>query len=280
MDSSETKSTFFEATTEDPDEANLFVLGIPWDTSSSYRKGSAASPKIIRQATSGELYNPYTENNVNIKDKWLIFDAGDVLVHKIVDNQVKAWYKIQNLLKNNDNKNDDLFTQIYEKIRSIGRIEEVNFISIVTGETFQKYRHNTIDIRLYEEYEIEKWWRNPDSALLKTLKQLKEIGYRIGILTDSALTSEHIGEVLDDYSYYIDIIVSSRDVGGMKPNPRMYLSILSLLNTAPEKALFIAHDREELEGAEKLGILVENFEEIKNLSVLVKKIKQKYVFST
>jgi agmatinase len=74
----EVKSPFFEATLDDLDEANLIVLGIPWDASSSYRKGSAAAPNIIRQATSGELYNPYTENNVNIKDKWLIFDAGNV----------------------------------------------------------------------------------------------------------------------------------------------------------------------------------------------------------
>ncbi len=74
----EMKSSFFEATINDLDEANLIVLGIPWDASSSYRKSSAKAPDVIRQATSGELYNPYTENNVNIKDKWLIFDAGDV----------------------------------------------------------------------------------------------------------------------------------------------------------------------------------------------------------
>ena len=76
----EIKSSFFEATIGDLDEANLIVLGIPWDTSSSYRKSSATAPNIIRQATSGELYNPYTENNLDIKDKWLIFDAGDVKI--------------------------------------------------------------------------------------------------------------------------------------------------------------------------------------------------------
>jgi len=81
MDSlEEIKTSFFEATIDDLDEANLIVLGIPWDASSSYRKSSATAPNIIRQATSGELYNPYTENNVNIKEKWLIFDAGDVKI--------------------------------------------------------------------------------------------------------------------------------------------------------------------------------------------------------
>ncbi|MFX0126162.1 MAG: agmatinase [Candidatus Hodarchaeota archaeon] len=72
------KSSFFEATIDDLDEANLIVLGIPWDDSSSFRKSPAIAPKIIRLATSGELYNPFTEKNVNIKEKWLIFDAGDV----------------------------------------------------------------------------------------------------------------------------------------------------------------------------------------------------------
>lgn len=74
------KLPFFGATIDDLEEANLIILGIPWDASSSYRKGSAIAPNVIRQATSGELYNPNTENNVNIKDKWLIFDAGDVRI--------------------------------------------------------------------------------------------------------------------------------------------------------------------------------------------------------
>ncbi|MFX0016111.1 MAG: agmatinase [Promethearchaeota archaeon] len=71
-------SSFFGATVEDIDEGNLIVLGIPWDFSSSYRKGCTKAPETLRQATSGELYNTYTEAMVNIKDKWQIFDAGDV----------------------------------------------------------------------------------------------------------------------------------------------------------------------------------------------------------
>ncbi|MFX1283062.1 MAG: agmatinase [Promethearchaeota archaeon] len=69
---------FFGATVEDIDEANLIALGIPWDDSSSFRKGCAKAPKKIRQATSSELYNPYTEAGVNIEDKWQIFDSNDV----------------------------------------------------------------------------------------------------------------------------------------------------------------------------------------------------------
>jgi len=68
---------FFDLTTDNINYANLCVLGIPWDASSTYRKGSHQSPIILRSATSGALYNTYTETGVNLKDKWQIFDIGD-----------------------------------------------------------------------------------------------------------------------------------------------------------------------------------------------------------
>lgn len=71
-------SSFFGVTIDDIDEANLIALGIPWDVSSSFRKGCAKAPTEIRQATSSELYNPYTEAGINIEDKWQIFDSKNV----------------------------------------------------------------------------------------------------------------------------------------------------------------------------------------------------------
>ncbi len=76
--SDKSNNNFFGVTTDHPDLANLVAVGVPWDASSSYRKSSSKAPERIRQATSGELYNYYTEKNINLKDKWQIFDAGDV----------------------------------------------------------------------------------------------------------------------------------------------------------------------------------------------------------
>lgn len=70
--------SFFGATTTKNTEANLAVIGIPWDASSSFQRGSASAPQYIRKATSAQLYNPYTEDLVNLKDKWQIFDWGDI----------------------------------------------------------------------------------------------------------------------------------------------------------------------------------------------------------
>ena len=94
---------FFCTTVDNTELANLVVIGVPWDASSSYRKGCSKAPEKIRQATSGELYNYFTEKNVNLKDKWQIFDAGDVEIttddasttRKEVFNSLKQVYNVR-----------------------------------------------------------------------------------------------------------------------------------------------------------------------------------------
>ena len=78
-------SSFFGASTKNLSRANAFVLGVCWEKSSSFRKGSAKAPKMIREFTSSRIYNSYTETGVNIKDYWSILDVGDINPQTIVD---------------------------------------------------------------------------------------------------------------------------------------------------------------------------------------------------
>ncbi len=82
-------NTFFGATCDNLAAANLAVVGIPWDISSSYRLGSAKAPAKIRAATTGDLYNPYTEQGINIQGKWKIFDCGDIKISTKIELEVK-----------------------------------------------------------------------------------------------------------------------------------------------------------------------------------------------
>ena len=90
---------FFGATTTKHTDANLSVVGIPWDVSSSYQRGSASAPQYIRKVTSAQLYNPYTEDLVNLKDKWRIFDWGDIEAPDDVQETENYQLKIQATLK-------------------------------------------------------------------------------------------------------------------------------------------------------------------------------------
>lgn len=60
------------------ENANLLILGISWDVSSSYRRGAAEAPSYIRKATSEALYNSFTENLVNLSEIWRYRDLGDL----------------------------------------------------------------------------------------------------------------------------------------------------------------------------------------------------------
>lgn len=78
-------SLFFGAETKNIGRANAYVLGLCWDKSSSFRRGSAKAPGMIRDYTSSKLYNPYTEVGVNLKDHWRIYDLGDVNPPSFID---------------------------------------------------------------------------------------------------------------------------------------------------------------------------------------------------
>jgi len=57
---------------------DLIVIGVPWDATSSYRCGAAAGPDAIRAATSGRLYNRFTERGMDLADIWKVCDHGNV----------------------------------------------------------------------------------------------------------------------------------------------------------------------------------------------------------
>ncbi|MEM3699665.1 MAG: agmatinase [Candidatus Bathyarchaeia archaeon] len=92
-------SLFFGAETKSKENANALVLGLCWDKSSSFRKGSAKAPKAIREYTSSKIYNSYAENNVNLKDYWKIYDLGDVSPPSLL----KASQKVKEAVSKNAN---------------------------------------------------------------------------------------------------------------------------------------------------------------------------------
>ncbi|MCE4598983.1 MAG: agmatinase [Desulfurococcales archaeon] len=60
------------------DNPNLYILGVKWDASSSYRKGASRAPQVIREATSSKLYNSFTEDLVDLASTYTYRDLGDI----------------------------------------------------------------------------------------------------------------------------------------------------------------------------------------------------------
>src|SRR5439155_25748460 len=54
------------------------LLGLPYDASSSFLKGTAAAPPLIRQALHSPAGNPWTETGTDLGADRALADAGDV----------------------------------------------------------------------------------------------------------------------------------------------------------------------------------------------------------
>ena len=74
--------------------ANLCIVGIPWDLSSTFRKGVHEAPPVIRKIAKDDLYGDFTEDGVDLTRIWRVFDYGDVEVAKSTDEMRKRVYNV------------------------------------------------------------------------------------------------------------------------------------------------------------------------------------------
>lgn len=90
----------------------------------------------------------------------------------------------------------------------------------------------------------------------ETLAELKQRGYRLGIITDTYHTKATKLEWLqrNGIDQVWDVFVSSCEQGVRKPNPAIYQVALDQLNLAPSEASFVGHKRSELDGAKAVGL--------------------------
>ncbi len=90
----------------------------------------------------------------------------------------------------------------------------------------------------------------------ETLKSLKEMGYMLGIVTDTA-NPIHVKLRWFErggFGNVWDSIISSHEIGVEKPDPRIYAAALQQLGLSASQAVFVGHSAEELDGARLCGM--------------------------
>jgi arginase len=75
--------------------AKIGVLGIPYDASSSYLRGSSDAPPLIRKAFHSDSSNLWTENGTDLGAEELLADAGDLVFEAEID----VWEEIERGVK-------------------------------------------------------------------------------------------------------------------------------------------------------------------------------------
>lgn len=91
-----------------------------------------------------------------------------------------------------------------------------------------------------------------------TLRTLRQQGYKIGLVTNAMLPMWMRDIELAHYGLldYFDARITSGDTGYMKPHPAIYWRAMGLLNTTPDRSVFVG-DRPEndIAGANEVGMV-------------------------
>ena len=127
-------------------------------------------------------------------------------------------------------------------------------------------------------YSFFKADAEPFPETIDTMKKLKQHGIKIGILTDVAygMDNEFSLEDISVLFDFIDIAVTSVDVGYRKPNSAGYLKLLGALEISPNEMIFIGDEEKDIIGAKKLGIA----SALINRSSDIKDFGQDYTFKS
>jgi putative hydrolase of the HAD superfamily len=94
----------------------------------------------------------------------------------------------------------------------------------------------------------------PRPGAVETLRRLRELGYRLGLIT---VCSEDIEVLWPETAFagLFDAEVFSSRVGLSKPDPRIYLACCEALGVEPHEAVFVGDGaNDELEGARRVGM--------------------------
>lgn len=130
------------------------------------------------------------------------------------------------------------------------------------SEAFYKtYFQTMANGRLFSE-EYARWWYSmrymplmvkllrkyyqPASWVMPFIKQCKELGVRLVVLSDYGHTSEKLEALGLDYSLF-DWVISAPELGGLKPAPKLMARVSAQMGVHPNQCMVIG-DREDTDG--------------------------------
>jgi len=97
---------------------------------------------------------------------------------------------------------------------------------------------------------------SPFAEAEAVLRQLKERGIKIGVLTDVAygMDSEYALADIQSLAPYIDVALTSVDVGYRKPHAKGFSILLEQLAVAPAEMVFVGDEAKDMAGANQAGM--------------------------
>ncbi len=111
----------------------------------------------------------------------------------------------------------------------------------------------------------------PFPETIETLAELKRNGLQIGVLTDVAYGMDNAFSLKEFaiLSEYIDIVLTSVDVGYRKPNKTGFMRLLDFFHVSADEMIYVGDEDKDIKGANNVGIvsvLINRNDEVKEYS--------------
>ncbi len=186
------------------------------------------------------------------KVKAIFFDAGDILYHRPNKEQhFKAFLESHQLHQPAGFNEEKLRLKDLAFTGKISRHSYYEQVIRIFGITDPGLIAEGVDAMNTDDSNAEIICGTPE-----TIRELKEKGYILGIITDTAMTLSIKLNWFDQYGFgrVWDTVISSKEVGARKPDPEMYLRALNQVGVDPCDAVFVGHKKAEIDGAHEIGM--------------------------
>ena len=182
--------------------------------------------------------------NKNIKYKNIIFDLGGVLVNWKPKEIIEDIFKNKKI-EQPKNWQSIISSDIFKNLEK-GIISRKEAIKKIPEKTLQKqflYLFEKISDYLF-----------PLKAGLEILDKIKTKKYNLYVLSN--FQEEIFNQVAHNYNFLKDFdgIILSFNVKSMKPEPKIYHTLLNNYSLKPQECIFIDDMEENIIGAKKVGI--------------------------
>jgi putative hydrolase of the HAD superfamily len=126
-------------------------------------------------------------------------------------------------------------------------------------------------LRILERHKREHLWSWPDPTAAEVFAKLKNLGYRLGVISNSDGSIERSMNKFG-FTPFFDCMIDSHVVGVEKPDPRIFELALQQLALPAERCVYVGdnYDRDVV-GARNAGmmpILLDPFEVVAETDVI------------
>lgn len=139
-----------------------------------------------------------------------------------------------------------------------GEITEVAFLDLLTDHLEPILGHRP-EMHRFKEIYFEAL--DPNPPMIELMRELKEAGYRMAMLTNNVREWEPLWRTMLPVDEIFETVVDSGFVGCRKPESRIYDLTLERISEPAEACLFVDDVLVNVEGARKAGLHAVHFQD-------------------